>query len=59
MIAVDYALAYGWSDDAVTELEQSIAEQDLSAALELVAAQEMPEPASQRLVALIALAFAP
>jgi hypothetical protein len=59
MMVVDYALAHGWPDDAVAELEQLIAEQDLFAALGLVTAQEMPKPASQRLMALISLAMAP
>ena len=56
MMAIEYALAYGWSDEAVADLEQLIAEQDLSTALELVADQDMPESARQQLMALIVLA---
>lgn len=56
MLAVEYALSYGWSDEAVADLEQSIAEQDLSTALAVVTEQDLPESARQQLMALIVLA---
>ena len=59
MMAVEYALAHGWSDDTVAELERLIAEQDLPEALKLVTAQELPESAHKQLMALIVLAVMP
>ena len=55
--AIDLALAYGWSDDAVAELERLLANKNMAAALTLVRAQDMPEPVQQQLKALIVLAI--
>ena len=54
---IEFALAYGWSDDTVAELERLLANKNMAAALTLVRAQDMPEPAQQQLKALIVLAI--
>ena len=50
-----YALAHGWPDDAIAELERLLDNRNMEAALALVRAQDMPEPARQQLMALIVL----
>ena len=55
--AVEFALAHGWPDDAVAELERLLTNKSMAAALTLVRAQNMPEPAQQQLKALIVLAI--
>ncbi len=55
--AVEFALAHGWPDDAVAELERLLSEKNMAAALTLVRAQNMPEPDRQQLMALIVLAI--
>ena len=55
--AVEFALAHGWPDDAVAELERLLANKNMAAALTLVRAQDMPEPARQQLKALIVVAI--
>ncbi len=52
---IDFALAHGWSDDAVAELERHLHNKNMTAASALVHAQDMPEPARQQLMALIVL----
>ncbi len=52
---VTLALAHGWPDDAVTELERLIKSRNMPAALTLVRAQDMPDPDRQQLMALIVL----
>jgi len=54
--AVEFALAHGWSDEAVAELERLLANKNMPAALTLVRAQDMRDPACQQLKALIVLA---
>ena len=53
---IEFALAHGWSDEAVAELERLLVNRNMPAALTLVRAQEMLEPARQQLKALIVLA---
>ncbi len=53
---IEFALAHGWSDGAVAELERLLEKGDMAAALTLVRAQDMPDPAGQQLMALIVLA---
>ena len=55
--AIELALAYGWTDDAIVELERLLTNKNMAAALTLVRAQEMLEPACQQLKALIVLAI--
>ena len=54
---IEFALAHGWSDDAVSELERLLGNRNMAAALTLVRAQDMPDPARQELMALIVLAI--
>ena len=54
---ITLALAHGWSDDAVAELERLINSRNMPAALTLVRAQDMPDPDRQQLMALIVLAI--
>ena len=54
--AIEFALAHGWSDDAVAELERLLENRNMPAALTLVRAQDMATPARQDLMALIVLA---
>jgi len=54
--AVEFALAHGWPDDAVAELERLLSEKNMAAALTMVRAQAMHDPARQQLMALIVLA---
>ena len=56
MTPVEFALAHGWPDDAVAELERLLDNRNMPAALTLVRAQEMLEPARQQLMAMIVLA---
>ena len=53
---IDFALAHGWTDDAVADLERHIQSRNMAAALTLVRAQDMPDPVGQQLMALIVLA---
>ncbi len=53
---IEFVLAHGWPDDAVAELERLLEKRNMAAALTLVRAQDMPEPARQELMALIVLA---
>ena len=53
---IEFALAHGWSDDAVAELERLLTNKNMDAALALVRAQHMPEPARQDLMAKVVLA---
>ena len=55
--AVEFALAHGWTDDAIAELERLLDNRNMAAALTLVRAQDMPEPACQQLKAFIVLAI--
>ncbi len=55
--AIEFALAHGWSDDAVAELERLLVNKHMEAALSLVRAQDMPAPARQDLMALVTLAI--
>ena len=54
--AVEFALAHGWSDEIVAELERHIENKNMEAALALVRAQGMPKPARQNLMAMVVLA---
>ena len=53
---IGFALAHGWPDKAVAELERHLRNRNMAAALTLVRAQNMPDPAGQQLMALIVLA---
>ncbi len=55
-VAIEFALAHGWSDDAVAELERLLTNKNMAAALTLVRAQDMPAPARQNLMAMVVLA---
>ena len=57
--AVEFALAHGWPDDAVAELERVLSNKNMPAALTLVRAQDMSEPARAQLNALVVLAVVP
>ena len=57
MKPVELALAHGWSDEAVAELERLMDARNMEAALTLVRAQKMPEPARQQLMAEVVLAI--
>ncbi len=52
---IDFTLAHGWSDDAVAELERHLHNKNMTAALALVHAQEMPNLERQELMAMIVL----
>ena len=54
--AIEFALAHGWSDDAVAELEQLLTNKNMAAALSLVRVQDMPRPERQELMAMVVLA---
>jgi hypothetical protein len=54
---IDLALAHGWTDEAVAELERHLRNKNMAAALTLVRAQDMPDPDRQRLMAHIVLAI--
>ncbi len=54
--AIELALAHGWSDDAVAELERLLSNKHMEAALTLVRAQDMPKPERQELMAMVVLA---
>jgi len=54
--AIEFALAHGWSDDAVVELERLLVDKHMEAALTLVRAQDMTAPARQDLMAKVVLA---
>ncbi len=53
---IEFALAHGWSDDAVAELERLLSNKHMEAALTLVRAQDMKAPARQDLMAKVVLA---
>ena len=53
---IEFALAHGWLDDDVAELERLITNRNMAAALTLARAQDMPDPAAQEIMALIVLA---
>ena len=53
---IEFALAHGWSDDAVAELERLLTDKHMEAALALVRAQGMTAPARQDLMAKVVLA---
>lgn len=57
--AIQLALAHGWSDDAVAELERLLTNKNMAAALTLVRAQDMPTPDRQNLMAKVILAVVP
>ena len=52
---IEFALAHGWPDEAVAELERHLRNKNMAAALTLVRAQDVPEPDRQHLMALIVL----
>ena len=54
--AIEFALAHGWSDDAIAELERLLTNKNMAAALSLVRAQDMPKPERQELMAMVVLA---
>ena len=54
---IEFALAHGWTDDVVAELERHLRNKNMAAALTLVRAQNMPEPERQNLMAMIVLAI--
>jgi len=54
---IEFALAHGWTDDAVAELERLLTDRNMDAALALVRAQDMPEPAGPDLMAKVVLAI--
>ena len=56
MTPVEFALAHGWSDEAIADLERLLADRNMPTALALARAQDMPEPARQQLMAMIVLA---
>ncbi len=53
---IEFALAHGWTDDAVAELERLLTNKNMAAALTLVRAQDMPATARQDLMAMVVLA---
>jgi len=53
---IELALAHGWSDDAVAELERLLTNKNMAAALSLVRAQGMSKPERQELMAMVVLA---
>ena len=53
---IDFALAQGWPDDAIADLERHLVNKNMAAALTLVRAQDMPIPARQDLMAMVVLA---
>ena len=53
--AIEFALAHGWSDDAIAELERLLTIKHMEAALTLVRAQDMPRPERQELMAMVVL----
>ena len=54
--AIEFAIAHGWPDEALAELERLLTNRDMAAVLTLVRAQEMPEPARRQLKAMVVLA---
>ena len=54
---IEFALAHGWSDGDIAELERLLQSRNMAAALTLVRAQNMPDPVGQHLMALIVLAI--
>ena len=54
---VVYALAHGWTDNAIAELERLLESRNMEAALMLIRAQDMPAPARQDLMAMVTLAI--
>ena len=53
---IEFALAHGWNDDVIAELERLLTNKNMAAALTLVRGQNMPDPDRQYLIALIVLA---
>jgi flavorubredoxin len=53
--AIEFALAHGWSDEAVAELERLLTDMKMEAALTLIRAQDMTPPERQDLMALVVL----
>ena len=53
---IEFALAHGWTDDTVAELERHLHNKNMEAALTLVRSQDMPNPERQELMAMIVLA---
>ena len=51
--AIELALAHGWPDEAVDELECFLADHNMEAALRLARTEDMPEPARAQLQELI------
>ncbi len=54
--AIELALAHGWSDDAIAELERLLTNRNMAAALALVRAQDMPKLERQELMVMVVLA---
>ena len=54
---LEFALAHGWTDENVAELGRLLTNKNMDAALALVRAQDMPEPAHVQLKALVVLAI--
>ena len=54
---IDFALAYGWSDDAAMELERLLTIKNMEAAITLIRAQDMQAPERQNLMAMVVLAI--
>ena len=53
---IEFALAHGWTDDAIAELERLLTDKNMAAALTLVRAQDMAAPPRQDLMAKVVLA---
>lgn len=54
--AVEFALAHGWPDDALAELERHLTDKNMEAVLTVVRRQDMSESARAQLKALVVLA---
>ena len=54
---ITLALAHGWPDDAIAELECYLANKNMAAAITLIRAQDMQAPERQQLKALVVLAI--
>ena len=52
---IEFALAHGWTDDAVAELERLLTNKNMDAALSLVRAQDMRSPERHDLMAKVVL----
>ena len=52
---IEFALAQGWPDDAIDELQRLLRNKNMDAALTLVRAQDMSMPPCQQLMAMVIL----